>query len=108
MAGTTTTSTDVDMPEQQPGMNSEWRFTSMGRHLSVKPAARPTGVRRLHRGPARGMPLSVLSLGSRLRRSISQAAKVCVGFILGRLQVELDVKGRHPSRDRDHRIEVEF
>ena len=47
-------------------------------------------------------------IGSAMRRSNSQAPKVRVGFILGRLQLELDVESGNPRRDRDHRIQVEL
>ena len=43
-----------------------------------------------------------------MRTSNSEAPKVRVGFILGWLQLELDVERRNPIRDRDHRIQVEL
>ena len=43
-----------------------------------------------------------------MRTSNSQAPNVGVGFIFGRLQLELDVESCDPTMDRNHRIQVEL
>ena len=58
--------------------------------------------------PSSRAPKLAVSLVRPICRSNSQAAKVRVGFFLGRLQFELHVEGRHPGSDRGYRIQVEF
>ena len=58
-----------------------------------------TGARRTKPGESVVRPM---------RTSNSQAPNVGVGFIFGRLQLELDVESRDPIMDRNHRIQVEL